>query len=297
MRPVSNEFRDSQQFGEGATQGVVANSDPNSGMGYYVWLYGNYQPFGHAGKDIACPIGTPIRAIADGTVLYAGWTEDLPGTGNIRKWLFYYNFGGIITVIQHDGWISAIAHQSTNDAVKAGDRVKEGQLIGLSGNTKTRTTYVAPHVHTEALVYLDYRTDARNGIVYGRVDPTQFFGSAAIAPQGTITPTAEEDDMSQEQFDILNAKLERNQQLLLSFQAAITDPQTGYVGKAALAVLRAGAAAQYVKGDGEDTIYAREANGLLRGITKDEWDVATAAGATYVQMAQSEIDEMKAISK
>lgn len=191
MRPVSNEFPDSQQFGEGATAGVAANSNPNSGMGYYVWLYGNYQPFGHAGKDIACPIGTPIYAPADGTVLYAGWTEDLPGNGDIRKWLFYYNFGGIITVIQHDGWISAIAHQSDNDAVSVGMRVKEGQFIGKSGNTKTRTTKVAPHVHIEALAYMDYRTDVRNGIIYGRVDPQQFFGGLAAA--GSIQQ--EEQDM------------------------------------------------------------------------------------------------------
>jgi len=186
MRPVSAEFEVSQEFGGGATAGVVANPDPNSGMGYYVWLYGNYQPFGHAGMDIACPIGTPVYAPADGEVLYAGWCEDLPGNGSVRKWLLYYNFGGIVTVIQHNGWISVIAHQSTNDAVYAGMQVKEGQLIGKTGNTKTRTTYVAAHVHIEALVFNDYRTDVANGIIYGRVNPAPFFGG--IAAQGTITP-------------------------------------------------------------------------------------------------------------
>ena len=191
MRPVSEEFETSQEFGSGATQGVVSNPDPKSGMGYYVWLYGNYQPFGHAGMDIAAPIGTPIYAPADGTVLFTGWSEDLPGSGPIRKWLFYHNFGGILTVIQHNGWISAIAHQSSNDAVYAGMQVKEGQLIGKSGNTKTRTTYVAPHVHVEALVHLDYRTDVRNGIIYGRVDPTPYFGT--IASQGTIKPSEDEE--------------------------------------------------------------------------------------------------------
>jgi len=195
MRPVSAEFEISQDFGGGATAGVAANPDKNSGMGYYVWLYGDYQPFGHAGMDIACPIGTPIYAPADGEVLYAGWCEDLPGNGNVRKWLLYYNFGGIVTVIQHNGWISVTAHQSTNDAVYAGMQVKEGQLIGKTGNTKTRTTYVAAHVHIEALVYNDYRTDVSNGIIYGRVNPAPFFGG--IAAQGTITPqsaTVSEED-------------------------------------------------------------------------------------------------------
>jgi len=65
-------------------------------------------------------------------------------------------------------------------------QVKEGQLIGKTGNTKTRTTYVAAHVHIEALVFNDSRTDVANGIIYGRVNPAPFFGG--IAAQGTITP-------------------------------------------------------------------------------------------------------------
>ena len=185
----------SQEFGSGATDGIRASPDRNSGMGYYVWLYGNYQPFGHAGKDLKADIGTPIYAIDDGTVLYAGWAEDLPGSGPVRQWLFYYNFGGILTVIQHSWGISAIAHQSSNDEVSAGQGVRAGQLIGKSGNTKTRTETVEPHVHIEALVYMDYRTDVSRGIVYGRVDPTPYFGMrpGLAAMAGDITPITQED--------------------------------------------------------------------------------------------------------
>lgn len=183
MRPVEDRFETSQNFGDGATEGV----GPGDAMWPYVKMYGNYQPYGHAGMDIACPIGTPIVAPADGTVLYAGWTEDLPGVGDIRQWLMYYNFGGILTAIQHDGWISFIAHQSDNDMIHVGQRVREGQLIGLSGNTKTRDTYVDAHAHVEALVYMDYRTRPAEGIIYGRVDPRLKFGSGGIAAQGTIT--------------------------------------------------------------------------------------------------------------
>ena len=195
MRPVAEEFEVSQEFGSGATAGIVGNLNaPQDTMEYYVGLYGNYQPLGHAGMDIACPVGTPIYAPADGIVLYAGWVEDLaPGYGSVRKWLLLYNFGGIVTVIQHNGWVSVIAHQSDNDAVHAGMGIKEGQLIGYSGNTKTRTTKVAPHVHIEALVYLDYRNDPAHGIIYGRVDPRPFFGSAGtINSQGSIQEDDEE---------------------------------------------------------------------------------------------------------
>lgn len=206
MRPVTVEHVVSQYFAQMPTAGVRGDIKAVGTVAYYVALYGNYQPHGHAGMDFKCPIGTPIYAMADGTVLYAGWSEDLPGAGDVRKWLLYYNFGGIITVIQHDGWVSITAHQSTNDAVHVGMKVSRGQIIGLSGDTKTRTTKVAPHVHVEALVDLSYKTGG--GLIYGRTDPSRFFGSAAIAPQGTITPISEQgflmalnDDQQQKLYD------------------------------------------------------------------------------------------------
>lgn len=189
MRPVTVEHVVSQYFAQMPTAGVRGDIKAVGTVAYYVALYGNYQPYGHAGMDFGCPVGTPIRAIADGTVLYAGWSEDLPGAGDVRKWLLYYNFGGIITVIQHDGWISITAHQSDNNAVHVGMKVTRGQIIGLSGDTKTRTTQVAPHVHIEALVYMDYRTRPAEGIIYGRVDPSRFFTEGLAAMGGTTPPS------------------------------------------------------------------------------------------------------------
>jgi hypothetical protein len=223
VRPVAAQFRRSQAFGAGATAGIIGNPyAPQDTIEYYVGIYGDYQREGHAGEDIACPVGTPIYAPADGTVLYAGWVEDLPGTGPVRGWLLYWNFGGIVTVTQHDGWISVIAHQSDNNAVHAGMRVKEGQLIGKSGNTKTRTTTVAPHVHVEALVYMDYRTDVANGIIYGRVNPARYYGTSTITTQSSTTTKpkdwfdmASKDDLrkviqEENPWGYKNAKLERD---------------------------------------------------------------------------------------
>ncbi|MDN4644913.1 peptidoglycan DD-metalloendopeptidase family protein [Arthrobacter sp. PsM3] len=294
MRPVSAEFEINQPFGSMKTAGVAPSWTPDT-VGWYVRLYGNYQPDGHAGADFKCPEGTPVHAMADGVVLWADWGTKLPGddsnAGYRKRWYLYKGFPGIVTVIQHQSWIGVYAHLS-KAPLNIGDRVTEGQVIALSGGTGG----VDPHLHVEALVDNTYSTGG--GLIYGRTNPEPFFGNGmaaagTITPQST-TPTAEEDDMFTDQD---RADLARTKQLLLSFQAAITDPVTGYVGQAALAVLRGGAAAQYVKGDAEDTIYSREANGLLRGIPKDEWDVAAAAGATFVQMAQSEIDEAKQVGQ
>lgn len=180
--PLPPEYRTSNQpFGSLATQGVVA-SWYGTEVQYLVAAYGNYQPFGHAGADYPTPIGTAVYAISDGTVLWAGWAEDLPWEGSTKSWLLYPNFPGIVTVIQHSWGISLTAHMS-EAWLNVGDRVAEGQQIGLTGNTKARGETVGAHVHIEALVDLSYRTGG--GLIYGRTNPEQFYGT--VNSQGTIT--------------------------------------------------------------------------------------------------------------
>lgn len=198
MRPVSAEHRVTQGFGEGATAGVAANPDPRSGVGYLVWLYGNYQPFGHAGGDVGCEVGTPVRAARSGTVVWAGWDVDLPGNdswgpgGYFDRWGFYKRFGGRIIVVQYaPGDLDAYAHLS-EFKVKRGQWVTEGDLIGLSGDSSGgQDGVLGPHLHTERIVDLTYSTGA--GRIYGRIDPTTVWGG--VTPQGTITPLSEEDEM------------------------------------------------------------------------------------------------------
>jgi hypothetical protein len=194
MRPVSAAYEINQPFGSMATAGVAPSWTPDT-VGWYVRLYGNYQPFGHAGCDIACPEGTPVYAIAAGTVLWAGWGTKLPGddswssSGYFRRWALYKSFPGIVTVIQHDGWIGVYAHLS-QALMNVGDTVAEGQQIALSGGTGG----VAPHLHVEALVDLNYPTG--NGLIYGRTNPEPYFGGLAAA--GTITPQSS--TLSEEDF-------------------------------------------------------------------------------------------------
>jgi|SaaInl5LU_22_DNA_1037371.scaffolds.fasta_scaffold02453_13 murein DD-endopeptidase MepM/ murein hydrolase activator NlpD len=74
------------------------------------------------GINIAASMGTPIKAAENGVVVYAG--NQLRGYGNL------------LLVRHSGGWVSAYAHTSAF-RVKAGDRVKQGQVIaevGDSGN-------------------------------------------------------------------------------------------------------------------------------------------------------------------
>ena len=201
MRPVSDAFGVTQAFGSYATAGIAP--DPNgTEVQQLVAAYGNYQPYGHAGCDIGCPIGTPVHAIASGAVLWADWGTNLPGdetdAGYRQRWYLYKTFPGIVVVIQHDGWIGVYAHLSETP-LNPGDTVTEGQQIALSGNTRAPGVTLGAHLHVEALIDNSYPSG--NGLIYGRADPTPYFGFGALTPQSIDTP--QEDALTPEQMQEL----------------------------------------------------------------------------------------------
>ncbi len=84
----------------------------------------------HDGIDVAAPEGTPIRAAADGEVLYAGTQR---GYGNL---VILRHAGGLITVYAHN----------RENRVREGARVKAGEVIALVGRSGRAT---GPHLHFE----------------------------------------------------------------------------------------------------------------------------------------------------
>lgn len=91
-----------------------------------------FSPY-HRANDIAAPLGSPIHAIGEGTVIFAGMVYD--GHGNM-------------VIIDHgDGLKSAYAHMGRID-VGVGNKVYGKTIIGTVGLTG-RTT--GPHVHMEII--------------------------------------------------------------------------------------------------------------------------------------------------
>ena len=85
---------------------------------------------GHKGVDLAAPTGTPIYATADGVVEMAQ----------------RYSSYGLYVQINHGGELETrFAHMSSM-AVRPGERVKKGQIIGYVGSTGRST---GPHLHYE----------------------------------------------------------------------------------------------------------------------------------------------------
>lgn len=83
----------------------------------------------HQGMDIAAKEGTPVKAASDGNVVLA-----YPN-------LFY---SGNVVVIDHGFGLQTIYAHLQEMKVKRGDKVKQGDIIGLVGKTGRVT---GPHLH------------------------------------------------------------------------------------------------------------------------------------------------------
>lgn len=90
--------------------------------------YGTRQSGFHNGTDIAVPVGTKVRS---------------PWRGKVAG-VISNNAGGLQMVIDHpNGYRTGYAHLSEY-RVSAGQKVRRGQVIALSGNTGGST---GPHLH------------------------------------------------------------------------------------------------------------------------------------------------------
>ncbi len=92
------------------------------------------RPGFHPGVDIAAPVGTPVRAMAAGIVIFAG------GDGG---------FGRLVKIFDGHSEVTMYAHLSAR-YVHVGELVQKGQLLGRVGDTGYST---GPHLHFEVLLH------------------------------------------------------------------------------------------------------------------------------------------------
>lgn len=126
-------------------------------------------PGGHNGDDWLTPIGTPVRAAGDGVILHAGQFDDTYAD----NWGWNLHYGGVMVVLNTDGANGPYFEYGhlSRALVKAGDRVKAGQVIAYTGNTDGNTgVSTGPHCHVGALPpNFDLGTNT-----YGRVNPRRY---------------------------------------------------------------------------------------------------------------------------
>lgn len=101
----------------------------SSGFGYRVHPITHVYKL-HTGVDICVPMGTPLHAAANGTVIMAGW----------------YGAYGYAVIIDHGGGVQTLYGHCSHLLVRPGQDVKRGEVIAKSGSTGYST---GPHCHFE----------------------------------------------------------------------------------------------------------------------------------------------------
>ncbi|WP_299332785.1 M23 family metallopeptidase [uncultured Psychroserpens sp.] len=85
----------------------------------------------HFAVDIVVAKDTPVKATADGTVIFAEWTAET----------------GYVVIIEHSYDMISVYKHNASLTKQQGDLVKSGEVIALAGNTGELTT--GPHLHFE----------------------------------------------------------------------------------------------------------------------------------------------------
>ena len=104
--------------------------------------YGNFSHSKMFAYDFSTPVGTPICAARDGIIALV--KDDSSTGGPDKKYVDDANF---ISIYHQDGTLAYYYHlEKGGVAVKEGQFVKQGQIIGYSGNTGFSN---GPHLHFE----------------------------------------------------------------------------------------------------------------------------------------------------
>ena len=121
---------------------------PIEGMHFFTPLKGvisqGYDPTIHPYIDVTAPEGSVVKATLDGSVIFAGWSDE----------------SGYTIQIQHDGDIISTYKHNEKLLKKTGEKVSAGSPIALVGNTGSLST--GAHLHFE----LWYKGET--------VDPTKY---------------------------------------------------------------------------------------------------------------------------
>ncbi len=85
----------------------------------------------HYAIDIVVPKNTPVKAVADGRVVFSEWSADT----------------GYVIIVEHNYGLLSVYKHNASLTKEQGDFVKAGEVIATAGNTGELTT--GPHLHFE----------------------------------------------------------------------------------------------------------------------------------------------------
>lgn len=139
IRPVDDRFSIKAFYGE-KNKRYTWSIDPENG--FWIPIQGKDGIGQHRGTDFDCPIGTVVRAMADGFVIRARFQDTLNHSAGAGLHILQF-----INTPEYDGWVLRYAHLKAV-YVKPGGLVLSGQAIAESGNTGD---VVSPYLHVDLM--------------------------------------------------------------------------------------------------------------------------------------------------
>ena len=85
----------------------------------------------HFAIDVVTALNSPVKATADGTVIFAGWTPDT----------------GHVIILEHPNDLISVYKHNASLTKEQGDLVQSGEVIATAGDTGELST--GPHLHFE----------------------------------------------------------------------------------------------------------------------------------------------------
>ena len=129
---------------------------PGAVIGAHFGQYGMWSRY-HTGLDFRAAYGTPIRAVKAGVVLFSGSSGDWAGNH--------------VAIRHADGKTTMSSHMSSM-AVRSGQTVQAGQVIGYVGQTGRA---FGAHLHFEL-----YPVGVKYGDVYKAINPVPWLSANGV---------------------------------------------------------------------------------------------------------------------
>ncbi len=161
----------------GSCRGIALTSPLDEPPRLIYSAYGSPRPHGrrHHGLDFVSVRGEPVRAVAEGEVIFAGIGHRRGGSTGLtpaqarRVRRRAMGIGGLFVLIDHGRGLASGYFHLASYSVSRGERVQRGQIIGSVGDTGMSES--PPHLHFELRV--NKRT----------INPARWLGPAIVRPR------------------------------------------------------------------------------------------------------------------
>lgn len=138
----------------------------------------------HLGLDIASPMYSDVKAVANGIILYANNPVD-SNNGYLGNWCGWPSGGGnticMIVSVQEKLYAVSYAHLSNEIYVRSGQQVAQGDVLARSGNSGNST---GPHTHVEVFTL---KKDLNTTIEYFRTEGADFSFGCGFSEAATCS--------------------------------------------------------------------------------------------------------------